>query len=122
MKTVYYDSYINLPFHSHLYLSLESHQTKTDQSIKDLVKDWNDSFDIPLTVDQYTTLLNINGDDGMVTYYYLMDNDLYDDYNISRSQWKDNQTLIKNYVQPKTRYTKISPNFFTKKIKIFLIK
>ena len=77
-----------------LFLSILLSQTKTDQSIKDLVKDLNDSFDLPVRVDQYTTLLNVNGDDGIVTYYFSLDNDMFDDFNISRSQWKENQTSI----------------------------
>ena len=81
-----------------LFLSILLSQTNVNQSIKDSTKELNDILDLPLKIDQYTTLLNINGDDGMVTYYYLMDNDLYEDYNISRSQWKENQTLvIKNF-------------------------
>tara|TARA_B100000965_G_C19420501_1_gene681902 strand:+ start:221 stop:610 length:390 start_codon:yes stop_codon:yes gene_type:complete len=77
-----------------LFLTILLSQTNTNQSIKDLTKDLNDLLDLPTEVDEYTTLLNVNGDDGIVTYYYLLDNDLFDDFNISRSLWKENQTIV----------------------------
>jgi len=77
-----------------LFLTILLSQTNINQSIKDLTKDLNDFLDPPVEVDEYTTLLNVNGDDGIVTYYYLMDNNMFDDLNISRSQWKENQTLV----------------------------
>ena len=75
-----------------LFLTILLSQTKINQTIKDITKDLNDLLDLPAEVDKYTNLLTVNGDDGIVTYYYLMDNDIFDDFNISRSLWKENQT------------------------------
>jgi hypothetical protein len=55
----------------------------------------------------------------MYSYYLNTDNDvskkiteqMINYYTTDIDFLKDNQTLIKNYVQPKTRYTKISPNY-----------
>lgn len=77
--------------------SLSFSQTKSQ--INEVLKNVSDKINqtLPMTIDEYTTLMTTYGGFGRVIYSYKVDASIFSDFNMSVNEWKKSQSQqIKN--------------------------